>query len=254
MAHSDAIVAYVDAEYAHLFPAPQDEPLGNLRHVLVHSGAAPAGMLGADLVAQAPADPPVKETEGAGATMIYTSGTTGKPKGAYRTAADPSTARRADRLHRLHPRRHLPHLRAAVPQRAAGVHERRPAARPDDRHPAEVRAGGLAAAGGHVQGQLDVLRATAGPAGVRAARRGQGPLRPVVDADHAGQRRAVELRAQAGLPGRLPGRLAVGGLRVDRARGELRPGAEGPAAQAAARAASPRPASRSACSTTTATR
>ena len=91
VAHSDAIVAYVDAEYAHLFPAPQDERLGNLRHVLVHSGPAPAGMLGSDLVAQAPADPPVKDSEDPGATMIYTSGTTGKPKGAYRTAADQAT-------------------------------------------------------------------------------------------------------------------------------------------------------------------
>jgi acyl-CoA synthetase (AMP-forming)/AMP-acid ligase II len=92
VAHSDAIVAYVDAEYAHLFPAPQDERLGNLRHVLVHSGPAPAGMLGEDIVAQASAEPPVKDSEDTGATMIYTSGTTGKPKGAYRTAADPSTA------------------------------------------------------------------------------------------------------------------------------------------------------------------
>jgi acyl-CoA synthetase (AMP-forming)/AMP-acid ligase II len=92
VAHSDACVAYVDAEYAHLFPAPQDERLGSLRHVLVHSGPAPAGMLGEDLVAQAPASPPAKGPEDTGATMTYTSGTTGKPKGAYRTAADPSTA------------------------------------------------------------------------------------------------------------------------------------------------------------------
>jgi fatty-acyl-CoA synthase/long-chain acyl-CoA synthetase len=90
--HSDARVAYVDAEYAHLIPAPQDGHRGNLRHVLVHSGAAPAGMLGDDLVAQASSEPPARETEGTGATMIYTSGTTGKPKGAYRAMTDPSTA------------------------------------------------------------------------------------------------------------------------------------------------------------------
>src|ERR1700749_3760848 len=54
VAHSDACAAYVDAEYAHLFPAPQAEPLGNLRHVLVYGGAAPAGMLGEEVVAQAP--------------------------------------------------------------------------------------------------------------------------------------------------------------------------------------------------------
>jgi len=89
--HSDARVVYVDAEYAHLIPAPRDERLGNLRHVLVHSGPAPAGMLGEDLVAQAPAEPPAGRADDATATMIYTSGTTGKPKGAYRKTTDPST-------------------------------------------------------------------------------------------------------------------------------------------------------------------
>jgi acyl-CoA synthetase (AMP-forming)/AMP-acid ligase II len=92
LVHSDACVAYADAEYAHLIPAPQDVRLGNLRHVLVYGGAAPAGMLGEDIVAQASAEPPAGDTEGTGATMIYTSGTTGKPKGAYRSAADQSTA------------------------------------------------------------------------------------------------------------------------------------------------------------------
>jgi long-chain acyl-CoA synthetase len=92
VAHSDACAAYVDAEYAHLFPAPQAEPLGNLRHVLVYGGAAPAGMLGEEVVAQAPGEPPVTGTEEASATMIYTSGTTGKPKGAYRKLTDQSTA------------------------------------------------------------------------------------------------------------------------------------------------------------------
>lgn len=92
VAHSDACVAYVDAEYAHLIPAPPDGHLGNLRHALVHGGAAPAGMLGEDLVAQGSPEPPAGETEGTGATMIYTSGTTGKPKGAYRNMTDQSTA------------------------------------------------------------------------------------------------------------------------------------------------------------------
>jgi acyl-CoA synthetase (AMP-forming)/AMP-acid ligase II len=104
--HSDACAAYVDAEYAYLIPAPRDErpapggerpasPAGgpgNLRHVLVYGGAAPAGMLGEDLVARASADPPGGKAQGTTATMIYTSGTTGKPKGAYRNIADLSTA------------------------------------------------------------------------------------------------------------------------------------------------------------------
>jgi long-chain acyl-CoA synthetase len=90
--HSDASAAYVDAEYAHLIPAPAGEPLGNLRHVLVYGGAAPAGALGPDLVAQASPEPPARATDGTVATMIYTSGTTGKPKGAYRSITDQSTA------------------------------------------------------------------------------------------------------------------------------------------------------------------
>src|ERR1044071_8594289 len=85
---SDACAAYVDAEYAHLIPAPG----GNLRNVLVYGGPAPGGTLGEDLVAGASAEPPVKDSEDTGATMIYTSGTTGKPKGAYRKATDQNTA------------------------------------------------------------------------------------------------------------------------------------------------------------------
>jgi len=90
--HSDACAAYVDAEYAHLMPALRGDRLGNLRHVLVYGGTAPAEMLGEDLVAEASAEPPAGQTEGTVATMIYTSGTTGKPKGAYRKITDQSTA------------------------------------------------------------------------------------------------------------------------------------------------------------------
>jgi acyl-CoA synthetase (AMP-forming)/AMP-acid ligase II len=89
--HSDSVIAYVDAEYAHLFSS--DEPLGGLRHVIVHGGTPPAGMLGDDVVASASAQAPATaEEENPGATMIYTSGTTGKPKGAYRNMTDQSTA------------------------------------------------------------------------------------------------------------------------------------------------------------------
>ena len=59
--------------------------------MLVYGGAAPAGMLGADFVAQA-SPSPRRETEGTVATMIYTSGTTGKPKGAYRKITGQTTA------------------------------------------------------------------------------------------------------------------------------------------------------------------
>jgi fatty-acyl-CoA synthase/long-chain acyl-CoA synthetase len=82
--HSDAAIAYVDAEYAPLFAAPADR-LGRLRHVVVFGGPPPAGMLGDELVTAASPEPPATEAaEGAAGTMIYTSGTTGKPKGAVR--------------------------------------------------------------------------------------------------------------------------------------------------------------------------
>jgi fatty-acyl-CoA synthase/long-chain acyl-CoA synthetase len=90
--HSDACAAYADVEYAHLIPVPHDGHAGHLRHVLIYGGAAPPGMLGDDLVAQASADPPSRQAGGTSATMIYTSGTTGKPKGAYREMTDQSTA------------------------------------------------------------------------------------------------------------------------------------------------------------------
>jgi acyl-CoA synthetase (AMP-forming)/AMP-acid ligase II len=92
--HSDAGVAFVDAEYAHLFAAPDGE-LPGLRQVIVFGGAAPDGMLGEDFVARHPAEPPgsdVAAQDGAGATMIYTSGTTGKPKGAVRHRTDQTSA------------------------------------------------------------------------------------------------------------------------------------------------------------------
>src|SRR2546428_838257 len=42
----------------------------------------------------APAPPPADPTQGLGGSMIYTGGTTGRPKGALRTATDPTVARR----------------------------------------------------------------------------------------------------------------------------------------------------------------
>ncbi|HET7015031.1 MAG TPA: AMP-binding protein [Streptosporangiaceae bacterium] len=92
IAHSDSSIAYVDAEYAHLF-APEDEQSGlpgSLRHVIVYGGPAPDGMLSEDdLVAGASAEPPEEVQQGmGGSTMIYTSGTTGKPKGAVRQFRD----------------------------------------------------------------------------------------------------------------------------------------------------------------------
>ena len=147
-------------------------------------------------------------------------------------AAGSGASRRPAEPVRLPARRRLHHLRPAVPQRPQRVHGRRHALRPDGRRPAQVRRRGLAAAGGQVQGELDVLRARADPDDLRAARGGQGPLRPLVHARHDRQRGAVELRAQAAVRGGLPARVAVRGVRVDRARRGHRAAARGPDAQA----------------------
>jgi acyl-CoA synthetase (AMP-forming)/AMP-acid ligase II len=87
--HSDATVAYVDAEHAPMFARLQGS-LDQLKRVIVFGGDAPAGMLGEDFVAGAPADPPADPAgENGSGTMIFTSGTTGKPKGAMRAARPP---------------------------------------------------------------------------------------------------------------------------------------------------------------------
>ena len=90
--HSDAEIAYVDAEYAHLFAGLAGE-IDKLRHVIVFGGPAPAGMLSSEeLTAGGSTEPPdVGDAVGTGGTMIYTSGTTGKPKGAVRYATDTET-------------------------------------------------------------------------------------------------------------------------------------------------------------------
>jgi acyl-CoA synthetase (AMP-forming)/AMP-acid ligase II len=85
--HSDAQIAYVDAEHAPMFAAMRDR-LEKVQHMIAVGGPAPDGMLGDADIAAAPADPTdIGETAGTAGTMIYTSGTTGKPKGAVRTGA-----------------------------------------------------------------------------------------------------------------------------------------------------------------------
>ncbi len=88
--HSDAEIAYVDAEYAQLFSGLVGD-LPKLRHVIVVNGVALDGMLGSELIDGASDSPPPELSDelAGGATMIYTSGTTGKPKGAVRYGADP---------------------------------------------------------------------------------------------------------------------------------------------------------------------
>jgi acyl-CoA synthetase (AMP-forming)/AMP-acid ligase II len=89
--HSDSEIAYVDAEYAHLFTGLVNE-LDSLRHVIVYGGPPVDGMLSEAIVDVAATQAPEIPDEAiTGATMIYTSGTTGKPKGAVRRGADQAT-------------------------------------------------------------------------------------------------------------------------------------------------------------------
>jgi fatty-acyl-CoA synthase/long-chain acyl-CoA synthetase len=94
--NSDAVLVYVDEEYASLIEAIRDRT-PKVEHVLVFDRrtghALAAGHVDADqLTAVAPTAPPTVSADGvAAAAMIYTSGTTGKPKGALRNATgDPA--------------------------------------------------------------------------------------------------------------------------------------------------------------------
>ncbi|MFM7537519.1 MAG: class I adenylate-forming enzyme family protein [Acidimicrobiales bacterium] len=91
--HSDAVIAYVDAEFASLFAEIRDR-IPKVEHVLVFDGAALPGQDSCDeLVAAASTDEPPAGVPGA--VMIYTSGTTGKPKGALRRGTgDPTQTQR----------------------------------------------------------------------------------------------------------------------------------------------------------------
>ncbi len=90
--HCDAEIAYVDAEYAHLFAGLAGR-LPRLRHVIVFGGRPLGGMISSEELTAAASDQPpdVGDAVGTGGTMIYTSGTTGKPKGAVRHTTDQTT-------------------------------------------------------------------------------------------------------------------------------------------------------------------
>ena len=98
--NSDAVLAYIDAEYVELFAKIRGDCL-KLREILVFDGAAGSGMTAGSgmkdadlLIANASSELPVVEAAAASAgTIIYTSGTTGKPKGAMRRGGgDPETS------------------------------------------------------------------------------------------------------------------------------------------------------------------
>jgi fatty-acyl-CoA synthase/long-chain acyl-CoA synthetase len=93
--HSDAVFAWVDADFAPLFAGIRKD-VPNVRDVAIFDGPAGAGMLAADalLAGASDAEPEADASDEPGATMIYTSGTTGRPKGALRRGTgDPEQVR-----------------------------------------------------------------------------------------------------------------------------------------------------------------
>jgi fatty-acyl-CoA synthase/long-chain acyl-CoA synthetase len=87
---SDAVLVWVDAEYADTFARIRSQ-IPRVREIVVFGGAPLPGMLDGDaLVARAsdtePPAPPADHAQ----SMLYTSGTTGRPKGAVRPPTDPA--------------------------------------------------------------------------------------------------------------------------------------------------------------------
>ena len=257
--HCDATVVYVDAEFAadvraHPRRAPQGAPHPRVRR----PGARRDDRASTPAIEPAPdrAAEPGRRTGEAGATMIYTSGTTGKPKGALRRGAgDPTqvhgAARRSSATRPTTSTSRPGPLYHSGPGGFMGIAH---AARPDGRAAAQVRPGRLAAPRREVQGDVDVLGADADPDDLQPARRGEGALRPldrcgVMIANAAPWSFALKQMYVADFPAdslfEVYGSTELGV--------NTHPRARGPAAQARLVRQGRRRASRSRCSTTTAT-
>jgi fatty-acyl-CoA synthase/long-chain acyl-CoA synthetase len=88
--NSDAVVVFVDAEFASLMEEIADD-IPQVQHVIVFDGEPMKNMLAAAELIDAAESSAVEVADaGDAGTMIYTSGTTGKPKGAVRGAGDAS--------------------------------------------------------------------------------------------------------------------------------------------------------------------
>jgi acyl-CoA synthetase (AMP-forming)/AMP-acid ligase II len=89
VADSDAVLVYVDAEYAHLFATARAR-LPQVREIVVFGGAPPAGMLDGDALVREASAAALEPSPSRHTTVLYTSGTTGRPKGAVRGHPEPT--------------------------------------------------------------------------------------------------------------------------------------------------------------------
>jgi fatty-acyl-CoA synthase/long-chain acyl-CoA synthetase len=92
--NSDAVIVYVDVEYAGLFAEIRPD-IPKVRHVVVFDGPAGRDQLDGDrlLAGASDAEPALEDYSAHPVSMLYTSGTTGRPKGAVRRATDPAAIR-----------------------------------------------------------------------------------------------------------------------------------------------------------------
>lgn len=81
--HSDAVIVYVDAEYAGVFTRIRDQ-IPRVREIVVFGGPPPPGMLDGDALLRQSSNAEVPGAVSRYTSVMYTSGTTGRPKGAVR--------------------------------------------------------------------------------------------------------------------------------------------------------------------------
>ena len=234
---SDAVAVYADAEFAaHFAQVRPHTP--KVKHWLVFGGhrrRPPADMVDVDALVAAASDATpsrrLGQRERSHDDLHVGHDRASEGRRALRRRRSRPAAP-ADRLHRLRARRRLSHHRAALSLGPRRLHVDRARARQHRRAAAQVRRRGLAAAGADAPRDDDLLGADADPPGLPAPRRGEGALRPLVDAAHDRQRGALVVRAEGDVHARLRRRLALGGLRLHRARRRHDPAAGGPAPEA----------------------
>ena len=229
---SDAVLVYVDAEFAETFARIRPK-IPRVRDIVTFGGPTTPGMLDGDaLVANASdAEPPIAPADHP-ASMLYTSGTTGRPKGAVRLPLDPAAV--------VPLLKHIGFVEEDVYITTGPLYHSGPGGfmqiaqlfgnicivqrRFDARR--------LAPACREVSREHDVFGADPDPSRRESPGAREGEVRPLEHEADDRERGAVVVRPQGAVPGGLSRRLAVGGLRLDGARRRHRARAAGSATQA----------------------